>query len=148
MARELADGSIVSFTPDGRFSGVEFDCYRGDDIVSTVSLPFLGWAVVAFPAGDPGRYRTRLLAVGLGEDGEPATVVDIRRVHGLADDQGIRTRLTDAGTVRSLSRIPIDEIIGNFDVEPDPLFADDDLFPLRSDDAESDDDPEEFPSPG
>ncbi|WP_328475675.1 hypothetical protein OHA21_19940 [Actinoplanes sp. NBC_00393] len=156
IGRELADGSILSFTPDSRFGQVAFDCYRGDEVALTVSLPFLGWAVVAFRQVDePGCYLTRLLAVGLGEDGTPCTEVDVQRLHDLEPGEGIQTRLiavvaavAPAVEPRNLSRIPIDEIISSFDIEPDPLF-DASIFPLPNtspaelpDDADADADPE------
>jgi hypothetical protein len=151
IGRELADGSILSFTPDSRFGQVAFDCYRGDEVALTVSLPFLGWAVVAFQQVDvPGCYLTRLLAVGLGEDGTPCTEVDVQRLHDLEQGEGIETRLIAAAAAvapavepgaRNLSRIPIDEIIGSFDSEPDPLF-DAEIFPLPQTPAAGDTDTE------
>ncbi|MBG0565556.1 hypothetical protein [Actinoplanes aureus] len=154
MAIPLADGSILSFTPDGRFSSVEFGCYRGDEMVTAVSLPFLGWAVVAFQQADGPGYYTQLLAVGLRENGRPATEVDVRRMHDVDGDQGIRTRLIAAAPevgAGSLSRIPVDEIIGIFDDEPDPLFEGEtplyepEIFPRPDGDAADDEDPEIFP---
>lgn len=150
IGRDLADGSVIGFTPDARYSNVEFDCYRGDQLASTVSMPFLGWAVVAFRrADDPACYYTRLLATGLGEDGTPATLVDVRRLHDLEAGVEIKTRLVADGGFRSLSRIPIDEIISNFDSDPDPLFEGppDSLygFPLAGDDSADDTEADEPP---
>jgi hypothetical protein len=90
-----AEYSILSFTPDNRFATVHFEGYRDEERVVSLTLPFIGWAVVVnWVQG--GAYGTRLEAVGLSEYGEPVTAYMIGQNFSLDEGKVIQTKLMPA----------------------------------------------------
>jgi hypothetical protein len=95
IAAVPAEYSILRFTPDDRFVTVHFEGYRGDELVVSLTLPFIGWAVVVnWVQG--GTYGPRLEAVGLSEHGEPVTAYLIGQNFALDEGKVIQTKLTPA----------------------------------------------------
>ena len=89
--------SMISFTPDARFTTVHYDCYRDRELVLSLSLPFIGWAVVLERhEDDPTIWYTRLVALGLDAKGAPITPNAIAANFSLHEGQVIQTRLIGA----------------------------------------------------
>jgi hypothetical protein len=89
-----ADYSVINFIPDSRFATVHYDCYQGQDLVVSLDLPFIGWAIVLERyVDDPSNFGTKLIAVGLDENGVPFTPVDIAANFSLEIGQIIQTKL-------------------------------------------------------
>lgn len=108
------DYSILSFTPDSRFTTVHYDGYRDDERVVSLALPFIGWAVVMGPVKERSdgtiEYGTRLQAVGLTDNGDPVIARMIEENYSLGEGKVIQTRLTPAENVD----------IGEFQPWPEP----------------------------
>ena len=95
MAVIPAVNTILSFVPDDRFTTVQFDGYRDDRCVVSLTLPFIGWAVIVdWIQGS--EYGTRMGAVGLSEHGEPITAYMIGQSYSLEEGKVIQVKLTPA----------------------------------------------------
>lgn len=92
--------SILDFTPDNRLTTVHFDGYVGAECVVSLTLPFIGWAVVVdvVKEGPDGtiEYGTRLQAVGLTEKGDPVIAHMIEQNYSLEEGKVVQTRLIPA----------------------------------------------------
>ena len=89
--------SMISFTPDARFTTVHYDCYRDQELVVSLALPFIGWAVVLERhENDPTIWYTKLVALGLDADGVPITPNGIAADFDVHEGQVIQTRLIGA----------------------------------------------------
>jgi hypothetical protein len=73
------EGSILAFTTDDRYATIHFGgLMKGQSEPSIFSYPFLGWAVqVNHVNAASGVYRTSLVPVGVGQDGDPVTAWDL-----------------------------------------------------------------------
>jgi hypothetical protein len=92
------EGSIISFTPDTRFATVHYEGYRGHDLVVTLELPFIGWALITgHNDRDPRAYWTKLVAVGLDDTGQPVLPLDIAANFSLDEGKVFQTRLVAVG---------------------------------------------------